>query len=69
MYTNIYIHINTYRVDLDIDVETYIYVTAIHMDIPKHITTMNMDTFHDGYCSTVQGLLNWFEVDLGILQQ
>ena len=20
---------------------------------------------HDGYCSTVQGLLDWFEVDLG----
>jgi len=23
------------------------------------------DTFFDGYCSTVQGLLDWFEVDLG----
>ena len=22
-------------------------------------------TFFDGYCSTVQGLLDWFEVDLG----
>ena len=22
-------------------------------------------TFCDGYCSTVQGLLDWFEVDLG----
>jgi len=22
-------------------------------------------TFVDGYCSTVQGLLDWFEVDLG----
>ena len=24
-----------------------------------------MHTFLDGYCSTVQGLLDWFEVDLG----
>ena len=22
--------------------------------------------FFDGYCSTVQGLLDWFEVDLGL---
>jgi len=25
-------------------------------------------TFFDGYCSTVQGLLDWFEVDLGITE-
>ena len=25
-------------------------------------------TFFDGYCSTVQGLLNWFEVDLGFTE-
>ena len=24
-----------------------------------------IDTFFDGYCSTVQGLLDWFEVNLG----
>jgi len=24
-----------------------------------------IDVFLDGYCSTVQGLLDWFEVDLG----
>ena len=23
-------------------------------------------SFVDGYCSTVQGLLDWFEVDLGL---
>jgi len=28
--------------------------------VPKH-------TFFDGYCSTVQGLLDWFEVDLGFV--
>jgi len=25
----------------------------------------NIFFFFDGYCSTVQGLLDWFEVDLG----
>ena len=25
-------------------------------------------TFLDGYCSTVQGLLDWFEVDLGFAE-
>ena len=24
--------------------------------------------FNDGYCSTVQGLLDWFEVDLGFTE-
>jgi len=27
-----------------------------------------MHTFLDGYCSTVQGLLDWFEVDLGFTE-
>ena len=27
-----------------------------------------MYTFLDGYCSTVQGLLDWFEVDLGFTE-
>ena len=27
----------------------------------------NWVTFFDGYCSTVQGLLDWFEVDLGFI--
>jgi len=26
-------------------------------------------TFLDGYCSTVQGLLDWFEVDLGFTER
>jgi len=25
-------------------------------------------SFLDGYCSTVQGLLDWFEVDLGFTE-
>jgi len=27
-----------------------------------------INTFLDGYCSTVQGLLDWFEVDLGFTE-
>ena len=27
-----------------------------------------LQTFLDGYCSTVQGLLDWFEVDLGFTE-
>jgi len=30
-----------------------------------HIFRLSPYTFLDGYCSTVQGLLDWFEVDLG----
>jgi len=26
------------------------------------------EQFDDGYCSTVQGLLDWFEVDLGFTE-
>ena len=39
-------------------------------DAEKVLEDMNQNdgtdkTFFDGYCSTVQGLLDWFEVDLG----
>jgi len=30
----------------------------------SHTHTPIAATFLDGYCSTVQGLLDWFEVDL-----
>ena len=29
-----------------------------------YVTYVNYVTFLDGYCSTVQALLDWFEVDL-----
>jgi len=29
---------------------------------------MGLISFFDGYCSTVQGLLDWFEVDLGFTE-
>jgi len=32
-----------------------------------HILSLYI-TFRDGYCSTVQGLLDWFEVDLGFTE-
>ena len=32
------------------------------------IHSMCQHTFFDGYCSTVQGLLDWFEVDLGFTE-
>jgi len=33
---------------------------------PRRI--LNYTAFFDGYCSTVQGLLDWFEVDLGFTE-
>jgi len=33
-----------------------------------YIYTSSLYTFLDGYCSTVQGLLDWFEVDLGFTE-
>ena len=39
----------------------YMYVWIFICVLGKEPT----DPFFDGYCSTVQGLLDWFEVDLG----
>jgi len=33
----------------------------------NHVGSLQL-TFLDGYCSTVQGLLDWFEVDLGFTE-
>ena len=45
-------------------------VTHIWLMIVTHIRLMSVThTFlPDGYCSTVQGLLDWFEVDLGFTE-
>ena len=32
-----------------------------------HVCVLRI-TFVDGYCSTVQGLLDWFEVDIGFTE-
>jgi len=34
----------------------------------SRVTHMNKTFIFDGYCSTVQGLLDWFEVDLGFTE-
>jgi len=34
----------------------------------SHVTYEQVTSFLDGYCSTVQGLLDWFEVDLGFTE-
>ena len=33
-----------------------------------HLFGLSLSTFLDGFCSTVQGLLDWFEVDLGFIK-
>ena len=38
-----------------------------HLYFPQ-IFRLSPYTFLDGYCSTVQGLLDWFEVDLGFTE-
>ena len=53
-YTCIYTHI-------------YIICTHTHTHAHKH-ACIRRHTFLDGYCSTVQGLLDWFEVDLGSIE-
>jgi len=34
----------------------------------QKVSPFHLATFFDGYCSTVQGLLDWFEVDLGFTE-
>ena len=45
-------------------------VTDVDGDPPvkSPLTTSGRPTFLDWYCSTVQGLLDWFEVDLGFTE-
>ena len=52
---------------------TWKYVGINNIYLCKHAceyvyVRMFMRTFLDGYCSTVQGLLDWFEVDLGFTE-
>jgi len=45
--------------------------TSSRMLDSVHLRTPHPRTLHpflDGYCSTVQGLLDWFEVDLGFTE-
>ena len=46
----------------------YVYMhTHIHAYTPGE-TTRDLHILFDGYCSTVQGLLDWFEVNLGFTE-
>ena len=62
----IYIYINmcfhTY-IFICIHIHVYVYVCAY-----RGCCTHCSLTFLDGYCSTVQDLLDWFEVDLGFTE-
>ena len=52
----------------------YIYYIHVHqgsgdgLDLRGYLMTVVLQTFLDGYCCTVQGLLDWFEVDLGFTE-
>ena len=46
----------------------YTYTIYIFLDGMYTYTKSVQRAFLDGYCSTVQGLLDWFEVDLGFTE-
>jgi len=41
---------------------------TVHADHTLYTFLLFFKFFFDGYCSTVQGLLDWFEVDLGFTE-
>jgi len=58
-----------------VEISTRIYCFVIIINAPgSQLRTDSMgglkffSTFFDGYCSTVQGLIDWFEVDLGFTE-
>ena len=73
--------IDTHVIDIDthvIDMDTHGYTchrhrytchrhgyTHRHLSTSTRLVNLSSTSFVDGYCSTVQGLLYWFEVDLG----
>ena len=51
----------------------YIYIQRRFQRYSAHhercaLVQRKLHTFLDGYCSTVQGFLDWFEVDLGLTE-
>jgi len=45
---------------------THTHLLCLSLSHTHHSVSLSQThTFVDGYCSTVQGLLDWFEVDLG----
>jgi len=62
-------HISTRRMYI-YHISTHICVTHLERIMPlkcMYLTCIS-HTFLDGYCSTLQGLLDWFEVDLGFTE-
>ena len=41
---------------------------SIHEERMSYAHPASLLPFRDGYCSTVQGFLDWFEVDLGFTE-
>ena len=42
--------------------------SRLRLSVEDKRSVSRNDAFLDGYCSTVQGLLDWFEVDLGFTE-
>ena len=59
-------------VGLRMCVYIYVYIYTycdVGVGVDKRLCIVHeLITFFDGYCSTVQGLLDWFEVELGFTE-
>ena len=65
------------RIYVSLYIDTYLFIYAYAWGdncisaypwYPLSHTLFGIPSFLDGYCSTVQGLLDWFEVDLGFTE-
>ena len=65
VYVCICIYLRTY---ICIYLYVYIYFIYIHICTSHVLWDTTHFFFFDGYCSTVQGLLDWFEADLGFTE-
>ena len=63
-YMNIYIYLHIYEDEKEHVITAGLYF-GHHAFICVIKTNSLCNIFFDGYCSTVQGLLDWVEVDLG----
>jgi len=75
IYTYIYTHTHIY-IFVYIYIHIYIHIIHVFATPPRRILTLDLchsdfsllNPFLDWYCSSVQGLLDWFEVDLGFTE-
>jgi len=72
LYTHVYHYTprGPFFLPLSLSLAIYAYIHMYTHNIHMHLLYLHMShfTFLDGYCSTVQGLLDWFEVDLGFTE-